>query len=108
MAHCTVWCPLGLVASLLGRLSPFRVRIGTECDSCLACTRACRYGALQPEHIARRCPGFNCTLCGDCIAACPKSELGYRLFRLPPARARAVFLTLAVALHAACLGLARI
>lgn len=108
MAHCMVWCPLGLVANLAGRISPFRVRIGAGCDSCQACTRACRYGALHEEHIARRKPGFNCTLCGDCVQACPKAEIGYRFLTLSPATARALFIGLAVALHAAGIGLARI
>jgi polyferredoxin len=108
MAHCMVWCPLGWLANALGKIAPFRVRIGTGCDECHACSRACRYGALHAEHIARRQPGFNCTLCGDCVKACSKTEIGYRLGRLSPETARATFLTLAVALHACCLGVARI
>jgi hypothetical protein len=27
MAHCTLWCPIGLLSVILGKLSPFRMRI---------------------------------------------------------------------------------
>ncbi|MFO7653091.1 MAG: 4Fe-4S binding protein [Candidatus Krumholzibacteriia bacterium] len=108
MAHCIVWCPLGLVSDLLGRISPFRVRIGSDCDDCQACTRACRFSALHRADIARRQPGLSCTLCGDCVQACPKVQLGYRFPGLSPARARALFVTVVVALHAVFLGVARI
>ncbi|THB65836.1 MAG: 4Fe-4S binding protein, partial [Desulfovibrio sp.] len=108
MAHCTVFCPVGLCANLLGRINPFRVRIGQDCTSCGACTPTCRYSALSPEHIEQRAPGLSCTLCGDCIAACPHRQLDYGLFRLSPATARAAFVVLVLSLHAVFLGVARI
>ena len=108
MAHCTAWCPLGLVAVLAGKLSPFRVRIDSACSECGACTASCRYGALRLEHIRRRAPGLNCTLCGDCIASCRESLIGYRFPGLSSRAARAAFIALVAALHAVFLGIARI
>ncbi|MCK9240785.1 4Fe-4S dicluster domain-containing protein [Desulfocurvus sp.] len=108
MVHCTAFCPLGLAATLLGRLHPLRVRVGPGCTDCGACLRACRYGALSPERLALGRPGGTCTLCGDCVARCPHAALGYRFPGLSPARSRALFAVLAVSAHAAFLGVARI
>jgi polyferredoxin len=108
MVHCTLWCPMGLIAAVAGRLSPFRIRVGARCNRCNVCARACRHDALGPEAIARGRPGLSCTLCGDCVAACPSRQLQYRWLWLEPATARALFVTLVAALHAVFLGLARL
>ncbi len=67
MVHCLVFCPIGLVVNTLGRVHPFRLRIDDSCTSCGACSTACRYQALEPQHIAARQPGFTCTLCDECL-----------------------------------------
>ncbi|OIO01935.1 MAG: 4Fe-4S ferredoxin [Desulfovibrionaceae bacterium CG1_02_65_16] len=109
MVHCTAFCPMGLVGNILGRLSPWRMRMRQDrCTRCGVCARACRYGALTPLDIAAARPGLSCTLCGDCVCACPHDALHYRLPGLPPATARAAFVTLAAVLHAVFLGVARI
>ncbi len=108
MVHCTVFCPIGLLATTIGKLSPFRMRIAPGCSRCNACSRACRYDALRPEHIAKSRPGLSCTLCGDCVAACHSRSIEYRFLGLPARRARAVFIVLVAALHAVFLGVARI
>ncbi|MBU2603498.1 MAG: 4Fe-4S binding protein [Actinobacteria bacterium] len=108
MTHCISYCPIGVLATTVGRLNPFRVRMSDECDACGACAAACRYDALRPEHIAARRPGAACTLCGDCVTRCRSGSLGYRLGNLEPWRARAVFIALIVALHAGFLGVARL
>jgi polyferredoxin len=107
MVHCAVICPIGLVTSLLSKLSPWRLRLGPACTGCGACSAACRTGALEPEDIERRRPGSTCTLCGDCVGACPDSRILYRLGPLSGDRARAVFVALVAALHAIFLALAR-
>ncbi len=108
MVHCTSFCPMGLVGNLLGRLSPWRLTIAAGCTRCGACSRVCRYGALTAADLAANRPGLSCTLCGDCLPACKESHLGYRLPRLSPPQARAIFLVMVVALHAVFLGVARI
>lgn len=108
MVHCTSYCPLGLAANWLGRLHPFRLRIGPQCDECRRCTVSCRYAALNLEHIRRRRPGVTCTLCGDCLAACDKRQLHYHFPELTAEQARAVFLVLVVVFHTIFLGIARI
>lgn len=109
MAHCTLFCPIGWVATRSGRwLSPFRIRIRTGCDDCMACSTACRFGALTREDIAARRAGPSCTLCGDCVRPCAKRVIGYRFPGLSHDRARAVFLVLVVSVHAVFLGVARL
>lgn len=108
MVHCTSICPLGMIGNILGKLSPFRIRIGAGCTECGRCTPACRYNALTIQRIEKRNPGYTCTLCGDCLRACPESAISYRFFRLSSKTARTVFIIAVVSLHAVFLGVARI
>ena len=108
MVHCTMYCPIGLAADVLGKLSPFRLRITNGCTDCGACTFKCRYDALRPEDIMSRRPGITCTLCGDCLSSCKGKSIEYRFAGLTPSSARMVFLLLVVSLHAVFLGVARI
>ncbi|KHK03908.1 4Fe-4S binding protein [Desulfovibrio sp. TomC] len=107
MVHCTMYCPIGLVGNVLGKLSPWRIRIAAGCDGCGRCARVCRYLALGRADLDRGRPGSTCTLCGDCVGACPGSRIGFRFPGLSPAAARQAFFALVVALHAVFLGVAR-
>ena len=107
MVHCTTYCPMGLVANVLGRLTPWRMRIGSGCTRCGACYSRCRYNALDDLRAAKGTPAISCTLCGDCVSACAHGQLGYRFPGLSPERARTVFLVMVVSLHALFLGMAR-
>ena len=108
MAHCVMYCPLGILANWLGKISPFRIRITKECNECQACSLVCRYDALNIEDIQKRRPGSSCTLCGDCIGSCKEKWIEYRFLKLKPAQARVLFIILAVSLHAVFLGIAKI
>jgi len=108
MVHCSAICPLGVASNLLGKVSPFRIRIDPSCTDCGRCTASCRYNALSAQRITKRRPGYTCTLCGDCIASCETGALGYTIFGASPPVSRLIFLTLVVSLHAVFLGVARI
>jgi polyferredoxin len=108
MVHCTAYCPIGLIGNVLGKISPWRIRIAEGCDGCGRCSRVCRYLALTPADLERGRPGSTCTLCGDCLGACPGSRLGFRFPGLSPTAARQAFFALVIALHAVFLGVARI
>ncbi|UCE22321.1 MAG: 4Fe-4S binding protein, partial [Candidatus Aminicenantes bacterium] len=108
MTHCVIYCPIGLAANLIGRLSPFRIRFKNTCDDCGACRYSCRYDALNEKQIKKRKPGLTCTLCGDCIPSCSKEDLKYGFFGLSAGTARTIFLVVIVSLHAVFLGVARI
>lgn len=108
MAHCTAYCPIGVLSTRLGRINPFRVRINEGCNECGACARACRYDALHEDDIRRRSPGESCTLCGDCVGKCRGLNIDYRFPGLAPETARKAFMVIVAALHAVFLGVARI
>ncbi len=111
MAHCSAYCPIGLVGNLLGRLSPWRMRMADSCTKCGRCSRHCRYGALEPRHIKAGYPGLSCTLCGDCVSACEATghlAMRYSCLGLSSATLRMAFVAIVAALHASFLGVARI
>jgi len=108
MVHCTAWCPLGLLANLGGKLSPFRIKINDNCTSCMSCKARCRYGALEKENITSRKPGLTCSLCGDCLSTCKEKAITYSFPGLSKDKSRILFLIIVSSLHAAFLSLARI
>jgi polyferredoxin len=108
MAHCTAYCPMGWVATRMGKVSPWRLKISPSCTDCGACTPACRYDALYPENVLARVPGEACTLCGDCLSNCPTGSIEYHFPGMKSSRARTVFLVMVTAMHAAWIGVARL
>jgi ferredoxin-type protein NapH len=108
MFHCTVFCPVGTLTHLIGKINPFRVVIASSCTSCMVCKTSCKYDALNGENILAKKPGITCTLCGDCLASCHNQSLQYKLFNLSPKASRTIFIFIAVSLHAVSLALARI
>ena len=108
MRHCTVYCPMGLLADIFGKINPWRIRIQPECSRCGGCSRFCRYGALGAGDIEKRQAGFRCTLCGDCITACPQGHLYYSFPGVGGKVARSAFIVVIVVLHAVFLGVARL
>lgn len=108
MSHCTLYCPIGLLAVVFGKISPFRIKITNECTLCMKCHYECRYNALNFEDIKNGKPNLNCTLCGDCISPCEHSSINYSFWKMKPEHARIMFIVIITAMHAAFLGLGRI
>jgi len=108
MVHCTAYCPIGTIVNLTRFVNPFRIYIdNTSCTDCMACTRYCKYDALNLSDIAARKPGLSCTLCGDCISSCHAGSIKYRFLRLSPATSRNLYLLITISLHASTIALAR-
>ncbi len=109
MVHCTTYCPIGIITTVLGKLNPFRIRINRDtCTNCMACTYACRYNSLTPDNVKSGKAGFFCTLCGDCITACPHTSIDYAFYNKFTINARKVFFVLIAVFHSVFLGVARI
>jgi len=109
MVHCTAYCPIGTIVNLSRFVSPFRMYIDNKsCTDCMACTRHCKYDALNRSHIISRKPGKSCTLCGDCVASCYTGAIKYRFIRLSPESSRNLYLFITITLHACTMVLARI
>jgi len=119
MMHCITYCPIGIITTVLGKISPFRIRIKEGCSGCSACLRVCRYDALEidndepdndetPGKKVVKNPNISCTLCGDCIKVCKEDVINYKFFKLLPDNARALFIVLIISIHTVFLALARI
>ncbi|MBM3420027.1 MAG: 4Fe-4S binding protein, partial [Bacteroidetes bacterium] len=54
MIHCTLYCPVGTVVSLVKPVNPFRLYIDESCDLCNKCTTWCKYDALNIRDIRNK------------------------------------------------------
>lgn len=108
MAHCTFYCPMGLLATIIGKVNPLRIRIQKGCTSCHVCTHVCKYGALTKATIQKRRPGITCTLCGDCISVCKHKQINFTFPFLSIEKTKTVFIVIVVTLHTVFLGFARL
>jgi len=105
---CRYLCPLGALLGLLAKVAVLRPVVGTACDRCGRCAAACGLGAIElpgaggtsmPAHSgaddekdvageprANRAVvvSSECTMCLDCLVACPKPD-ALRFGRTPAA-----------------------
>lgn len=71
---CRYLCPLGALLGLLAKVAVLRPIVGSSCDRCGRCVGACRLGAIElPEGVAQ-VVSSECTMCLDCLVACPKPD----------------------------------
>lgn len=93
---CSLLCPLLPVNSLLGKLSPFQVKIDpSRCNKCGKCALECEMFAVTPESAASGSPHLECSRCGRCIDQCPSGAIDFYLIGTRD-RIRPVFVSLAV------------
>lgn len=83
---CRYLCPLGAMLALLSRLSILRRRVAPACSNCAVCAAVCDVEAIHPEKGYESDPA-ECTVCLDCLAACPQSGIEFRA-HLQPAPAQ--------------------
>ncbi len=108
MLHCTTYCPVGSVTTLLGKLYPARIKIDqSTCTSCNICSTECRYDALTPSDVKSGSAGWNCTLCGDCLTSCHANSIRFSFFGSKK-NGWVIYISIIVALHAVFLALARL
>jgi ferredoxin-type protein NapH len=108
MVHCTLYCPIGSVVSVMKYANPFRMYIDDKCNLCMKCTSYCKYDALSAQDIKNKKPSYSCTLCGDCLSGCKDNSIKYKYLKLNPVTSRNLYLFLTISLHAVFLALARI
>lgn len=71
--YCRFLCPVGAFLGLLSKLTVFRIKRWSECNTCTICEKACEWGAIRgPEIVVTEC-----VRCDDCerlyadTAKCP-------------------------------------
>lgn len=72
---CSVFCPTGVLLSLLGRLRFFRYRTSEHCIHCKKCVNSCPVGAAPDETGVA---GEGCLVCGECQMICPTNAIIFR------------------------------
>ncbi len=108
MFHCTTFCPIGSLVTLLSKLYPARIRIDhNTCTFCNACTVSCRYNALNANDIKKGIAGWNCTLCGDCLDSCHAGSI-YLSFFGSKKNAWEYYIATVIGVHTVFLALARL
>jgi polyferredoxin len=84
---CRYLCPLGALLGLVAKVQMLRPLVGNGCNGCNACVRACRVDAIDAaaasagtgaggrgEAARARVVTSECTMCLDCLVACPERE----------------------------------
>jgi MauM/NapG family ferredoxin protein len=80
---CRYLCPLGGLLGLLSKVALFRPAVQPACNRCGHCVRACRLDAIDTS-TGYDIVAAECTVCLDCLAACPEDGIGFRLSRPAP------------------------
>jgi MauM/NapG family ferredoxin protein len=75
---CRYLCPLGALLGLLAKVAVLRPVVSASCGSCGRCETVCRLGAIESagshdEPAAEIVPS-ECTVCLDCLVACPGEQ----------------------------------
>jgi MauM/NapG family ferredoxin protein len=69
---CRYLCPLGALLGLLSKVSLLRPFVRPACNRCGHCVTACRLEAIDTNQ-GYEIIASECTVCLDCLAACPES-----------------------------------
>jgi polyferredoxin/NAD-dependent dihydropyrimidine dehydrogenase PreA subunit len=81
---CRYLCPLGALLALLAKVQILRPLVGGACTRCGRCVASCRVGAIDlpsaaaaaaaepPAAETARVVSSECTMCLDCLVACPE------------------------------------
>jgi ferredoxin len=96
---CRYLCPLGACLGIFSSLSPIRIGIEDNCNSCGRCLHDCQGGLNWDKEIGWR--RSECLLCGNCIASCPTKAIQINFSKIfsnkvlsPDLRRRAVLISL--------------
>jgi polyferredoxin len=75
--YCRFLCPVGAALGLLSKLTVFRIKRWSECQTCRICEKACEWGAIRGPQIVLA----ECVRCDDCerlyadTATCPHHRI---------------------------------
>lgn len=72
---CTIFCPTGILFSLLSKLRLFKYHTNGNCVHCNKCMNHCPVGAAPNE---KGIAGDECLICGKCASVCPTKTISFR------------------------------
>ncbi|MHA2106712.1 MAG: 4Fe-4S binding protein [Candidatus Hodarchaeales archaeon] len=73
---CRWFCPVGIIMGQIGKNSMIGVgRNITKCTHCGICEDVCPMGVRILSHPPEKVRSEHCTLCLDCVAACPDDAM---------------------------------
>ncbi len=75
---CRYLCPLGGLLGAVSKLAFVRRSVGEGCTTCGLCSPACPTGTIDAQRGYRSDPA-ECTVCYDCIVACKREDVSFRL-----------------------------
>ncbi len=71
---CRYLCPLGALLGLVAKVQVLRPLATGSCGSCGACGSACRQDAIEDTAAGAQVVTSECTMCLDCLVACPREH----------------------------------
>ena len=80
---CRYLCPLGGLLGIISKAALIRREVGEGCKGCTLCTQVCPTGTIDPQKNYASDPS-ECTMCLDCLEACPRSGIVFKA-RVSPA-----------------------
>ena len=60
--YCRFLCPVGAALGLLSKLTVFKIKRWSECNTCKICEKTCEWGAIRGPQIVMT----ECVRCDDC------------------------------------------
>jgi polyferredoxin len=83
LSFCKYVCPYGALFRIADGVALGRIRLTGTCDSCALCTAACTTGVRVHDEVQRlgMVANSGCMRCFECVSACPRGVLAYRLGR---------------------------
>jgi polyferredoxin len=75
---CRYVCPLGALLGIPSKFALLRRQVSEECKGCTLCEQSCPTGTIDAQKGYASDPS-ECTLCLDCLEACPRSKIAFNL-----------------------------